>query len=78
MLETRRQDDVVALRRLDSAEFAFRAALGQGLTLEMAADLSLAEDPGFDVTTALRALLGEALLTGFTLAPEAPEEGDPR
>jgi hypothetical protein len=78
MVETRRHDDVVALKRLDSTEFAFRAALGQGLTLELAADLSLAEDPGFDVTTALRALLGEALLTGFTLAPEAPDEGDSR
>jgi Putative DNA-binding domain len=78
MLETRRQDDGVALRRLDAAEFAFRAALGQGLTLEMAADLSLAEDPGFDMTTALRALLGEGLLTGFTLVPQAPQEGDSR
>ena len=78
MLEIRRQDDVVTLRRLDSAEFAFRAALSQGLTLEMAADLSLAEDPNFDATTALRALVGEALLTGFTLAPEAPQEGDSR
>ena len=78
MLETRRRDDVVTLRRLESAEFTFRSALGRGLTLERAANLSLAEDPGFDVTTALRALLGETLLTGFTLAPEAPQEGDSR
>jgi len=78
MLEIRRQDDVVSLRWLDSAEFAFRVALGQGLTLEMAADTTLAEDPGFDVATALQALLGEALVTGFGLAPEAPQEGDSR
>jgi len=78
MLEIRRQDDVASLRRLDSAEFAFRTALGQGSTLEMAADAALAEDPAFDLTTAVRALLGEALPTGFTVAPEAPQEGDSR
>lgn len=78
MLEIRRQDDVVSLRRLESAEFAFRAALGQGSTLEMAAAAALAGDAAFDLTTALRALLDEALLTGFTLAPEAPQEGDSR
>ena len=77
-LEIRRQEDIVSLRRLDSAEFAFRAALGQGRTLEMAADLALAGAPEFDVATALRALFGEALLTGFTLAPEAAREGDSR
>ena len=78
MLEIRRQDDAVSLRRLDSTAFEFRAALGQGVTLEMAADAALAEDPAFDLTTAFRTLLGEALLTGFTLAPEAPQEGDSR
>jgi hypothetical protein len=77
-LEIRRADDVVALRRLDSSEFAFRAALGLGSTLEMAADTALAEEPGFDVTRALRALLDEALLTGFGLLPEAPQEGGSR
>jgi hypothetical protein len=78
MLEIRRRDDVVAMRRLDPAEFALRAALGQGLTLETAANAALAEDPGFDLTAALRALLGESLLAGFTLVSEAPREGDSR
>lgn len=76
MLEIRREDDVVSLRQLDAAEFAFRAALGRGSTLEVAADLALAEAPGFDVTAALRTLLGERLVTGFTLAPDAPREGE--
>jgi hypothetical protein len=73
MLEIRRQDDVVSLRRLDAAEFAFRAALGQGLTLETAAQAALAEDHAFDLATMLRELLDGALLTGFTLAPETPQ-----
>ena len=76
MLEIRREDDVVSLRRLDAAEFAFRAALGRGSTLEMAAGAALAEAPEFDVTTALRTLLGERLVTGFTLALDAPREGE--
>jgi hypothetical protein len=64
-LEIRRRDDVVTLRRLEPAEFAFRAALGAGVTLEVATEVAFEEDPGFDLTHALRAALGEALLTGF-------------
>jgi hypothetical protein len=77
-LEVRRQDEAVSLRRLQSAEFAFRAALGRGSTLEMATDAALAEDSAFELTGALRALLDEALLVGFTLVPESPPEGDSR
>jgi hypothetical protein len=66
-LEIRRQaDDVVTMTRLAPAEFAFRSALGAGASLETAADTAMTEDPGFDLTEALRALLGEALLVGFT------------
>jgi hypothetical protein len=75
MLEIRRQDELVTLGRLGTAEFAFRAALGQGSTLETAADGAFAEDPGFDLAAALRALLGEGLLTGSTLAPAHQEGG---
>jgi hypothetical protein len=78
LLEVRRQDDAITLRRLEAGEFALRAALGRGATLEMAADAALAEDPAFDLTAALRALLHEALLIGFTLVPEASLEGDAR
>jgi hypothetical protein len=66
-LEVRRRGDAVTLRRLGTAESGFRAALGRGATLEAAALLALAEDPAFDLTTALRALLDEALIVGLTL-----------
>jgi hypothetical protein len=66
-LEVRRLDDAVALRRLDAAPFGFRSALGQGAMLEAAVNVALAEDPAFDLAAALRALLDEALVVGFTL-----------
>jgi hypothetical protein len=73
LLEVRRRDDAVTLRRLERAELAFRAALGTAATLETATGLALDEAPGFDLTEALRALLAEALVVGFTLAPETEE-----
>jgi hypothetical protein len=66
-LEIRRRDDSVAVRRLDASAFDFRAALGRGAMLEVAADLGFAEDPAFDLTTVLRGLLDEALVVGLTL-----------
>ena len=69
-LEICRRQDVVTIRRLGRAEFAFRTAIGAGATLETAAHAALSEDPGFDLTEALRALLEEALLVGLALAPE--------
>lgn len=75
MLEVRRRDDVATFRPLGAAEFAFRSALGGGASLETAADTALAEDPRFNLTAALRALLGEALVVGFTA--ERPK-GDSR
>ena len=71
-LEVRRHDDVVTLKRLDAADFAFRAALGEGVTLEAATESAMAEDPAFNLTTALRALLDEAFLVGYTLDPIGP------
>lgn len=76
LLEVRRRDDVVTLRRLEVGAFAFRAELGRGATMGAATDAALAEDPAFDLTEALRALLDEELLIGFTLVPEAPREGE--
>jgi hypothetical protein len=75
MLEIRRRDDVVTLRRLEKPDFTFRATLGRGATLETAAEAVMAEDPGLDLADALRALLGEGLVTGFSLGPH---EGDLR
>jgi hypothetical protein len=66
-LEIRRREDVVTVRRLERPEFAFRSELGAGTTLETAADAALREDPGFDLTEALRTLLAEGLLVGPAL-----------
>lgn len=86
-LEIRRHDDVVTMRRLEPVEHAFRSGLASGETLEVVAARAMAEDPMLDLPAALRALLDEALITGFTVAPpppraaeatEATEEGGPR
>lgn len=68
--EIRRREDIVTLRSLEPAAFVFRAALGAGATLETATDAATTEDPDFDFTEAFRALLAEALLTGFTVKAE--------
>jgi hypothetical protein len=74
-LEIRRHGEVVGFRRLEPAAFAFRATLARGGTLEIAVAGAMAEDARFDPTGALRALLGDTLLTGFTLEADG---GDPR
>jgi len=73
-LEIRRQDDFVTMRRLDHASFALRAGLARGGTLEAVAARVAALDPDFDLTTALRCLLEEALIAGITIAPR-PDPG---
>jgi hypothetical protein len=75
-LEIRRQGETVGLRRLDSATVVFRTGLAEGATLETAADAALAENPDFDLTEALRALLAEALLTNVTLAAQEGDSDD--
>jgi hypothetical protein len=62
----RRADGVVTMSRLEPAQFALRSALAAGTSLATAADRALSENPSFDLTEALRALLGDALLVGFT------------
>lgn len=68
-LEIRRRDDTVTLRRLDATELGFRTELARGATLEAATDVALADDQGFDLAAALRAVLDEALVIGVTLEP---------
>lgn len=68
-LEIRQLGEDVVFRPLESGEFALRAALARGRTLEAAVDAALAQDPLFDAAPALRRLFGEGLVTGFTLAP---------
>jgi hypothetical protein len=70
-LEIRRRDDRVTIRRLEPAEFAFRAAVGAGEAVEAAADAAIALDPDFDLGAALRGLFGEALVIGLALRERA-------
>jgi hypothetical protein len=77
-LEIRRRGEVVAFRGLATAEFLFRAALGQGSALETAADAALDAEPGFELAAAIRALTDEALVAGFSILPEPSLEGDRR
>ena len=75
LLEVRREDEAITVRRLEAGEFALREALGRGATLGVAADAALAQEATFDLTAALRTLLHDALVTGFTLVPEPSQEG---
>ncbi len=68
-LEIRQLGEDVVFRPLESGEFALRAALAKGGTLEAAVEAALAKDPSFDTTLALRHLFGEGLVIGFTLVP---------
>jgi hypothetical protein len=68
-LEIRRRGDVVTLQGLEPSDFAFRAALGAGATLEAATEAALGQDPGFDLAAALQAVLGDALVASFMLEP---------
>ena len=57
-----RQDDEVAWRELDAAEFAFLAALRRGLPLDLAHQLAMRHDTVFELASALGWLLAEGLL----------------
>jgi hypothetical protein len=69
LLEIRQRGEEVVFRRLDAPEFILRRALLAGQTLESAAAAALVADPTFDLAMALRRLLGEGLVAGFSLAP---------
>jgi hypothetical protein len=68
-LEIRQFGEDVVFCSLAPGEFALRAALAKGRTLEVAVDAALAKDPQFDTAHALRRLFSEGLVIGFTLAP---------
>jgi hypothetical protein len=68
-LEIRQSGEDVVFRPLESGEFALRATLAGGRTLEAAVEAALAQDPLFDAAPALGRLFGEGLVIGFTLAP---------
>jgi hypothetical protein len=60
----------VSWRRLDPGTFAFRTALADGLVLIAAMTAATLTDPAFDLTAALRQVLGEGLAVGFVISPE--------
>src|SRR6266446_1624543 len=67
-LEVRRLDDDVVFRALTPPHYVFRRALSDGRRLGDAAAAAAAEDAGFDLAEALRALLDERALVGFTIS----------
>jgi hypothetical protein len=69
-LEIRQRGDEVVFTRLDEPHFVLRRALLAGERLESAVAGALAADPHFDLAMALRRLLGEELVTGFSLASD--------
>lgn len=68
-LEIRQRGDSVVFRRLEAEDFDFRKALNEGWPLEAVAASILERNRLFDLTMALRRLLGEGLVTGSRLAP---------
>lgn len=66
-LEVRRLDDDVAFRALPADAHAFRRALLAGHDLAAATAAARAADATFDLAGALRALLDERLVAGFTV-----------
>jgi Putative DNA-binding domain len=68
-LEIRQRGEEVVFARLDEPQFTLRRALAAGHRMENALATALATDPLFDLALALRQLLEEGLVTGFSLAP---------
>lgn len=64
-LEVRRVGKTAGFRRLAPAVLALRAALGEGRTLESAADAALALDADFDLNEALPALFAEGAVVAI-------------
>ena len=69
-LEIRQRGEEVVFARLDEPQFVLRRALLAGERLERAVAEALVADPLFDLATVLRRLLGEGLVTGFSLASD--------
>ena len=67
LLDDLLSDDVV-FRSLTPPLYVFRRALSDGRRLGDAAAAAAAEDAGFDLAEALRALLDERVLVGFTIS----------
>ena len=68
LLEVRRLDGDVVMRRLHPAEHALRHALWRGGTLEAAARAAIDRDAAFDLASGLRDLLDERILVDFAVS----------
>jgi hypothetical protein len=73
VLEVRRLDDDVVIRRLEGAGHAFRRALLDGEALGAAAAAAAATDASFDLGRALRELFDDNVLTGFRVTSRSEE-----
>jgi hypothetical protein len=68
-LIVRRRGAEIEVERVDRASFAFLAALRHGRRLAEAGAAGLAADPFFDMAMALKRLLAEGALVGFSILP---------
>jgi hypothetical protein len=71
-LEIRQLGEDVVFRPLEAGEFALRAELAKGGSLESAVEAGLARDPLFDTTDGLRRLIAEGLVVGFRVQEVTP------
>lgn len=69
-LEIRRAGDVVTWLRLDSAIFAFRTALANGLVLAAATAAATLQDSAFDLAPALQHIVANGLAVAYDLSSE--------
>jgi Putative DNA-binding domain len=65
-LEVRRRGEAVTFRAVDDGDHAFRGALRAGRPLAEATSAALDADPRFDIAAALRDLLADDAVVGFT------------
>jgi hypothetical protein len=72
-LEIRRAAADAVFRRLPRAEWALRAALAAGRSLDEAGGAALAEDGQIDLAAAIAALLSEGILTSVALTSPREE-----
>jgi hypothetical protein len=75
-IEIRQRGEEVVFTRLDEPQFTLRRALAAGHRMENALAAALTTDPSFDLAMALRRLLVEGLVTGFSLAPDDSPTSD--
>lgn len=68
-----RRDTRVAVEAIGRGEFQLLRALGNGHTLEAAADTALAADPAFDLSTVLARRLHDGLVIRIHLPTEPPQ-----